>query len=592
MKHWHFFRWSLMLTLVLFVLVPSHMIYAQSGSLTVTPDATEQSGQIGSTVIYRLRVENNSDASLGPLKVSAHNKLNWSVTTSPSDIELIGGAKVTIVVEVAVPATAVDGEKEFTTVEILDTSNNLLWSDIFVTRAIVSPTPTFPPSGRPLVVMESYGIEEGGPITPGQEFGLRLRMANVGRSAARDIIFTFSGEGFLPLNTGGVRTLSGLAPDERLDVVQRFLASPTLSGSLATITVNISYTDPGGVAYTTTLTVTIDLKPPAYASGPARPTATPTAISRPQLVVMGYRSDVDPLQPGSIFTLDLEIENLGSSNARNVVMILGGGTLSGDNSGTPAPGGVSASGSDLSTFAPLGSSNIIYLGDVPLGQALKTSTQLIVNVNANPGAYPFKISFVYDDEKGNRQVNDQVITLLVYSLPQVEVGFYRDPGSFQVGMPTMLPLQVTNLGRKSAVLGNMRVTAENAELSNNVSLVGALEPGGYFTLDVNFTPFQAGSQDITVTITYTDDFNQPRSITQTLTVEVMEAPVMETPMFPGEGGVPAEPTAPETFWDVLWRFIKGLLGLGSGRPQPTPISPEMPPGEVPVPVPVGPGGKG
>ncbi len=49
-------------------------------------------------------------------------------------------------------------------------------------------------------------------------------------------------------------------------------------------------------------------------------------------------------------------------------------------------------------------------------------------------------------------------------------------------------------------------------------------------------PYQAGSQDITVTITYTDDFNQPRSIIQTLTVDVMEAPVMETPMFPGEGG--------------------------------------------------------
>ncbi|MGB9799356.1 MAG: COG1361 S-layer family protein [Thermanaerothrix sp.] len=517
----------------------------------------------------------------------------WPVTTDPLTFTLAASESRNVIVAVAVPATAPNGATEVTTVQLLEaTTNTGLGSVALTTRAFVPPTATLPPSGRPLVVMESYGIEEGGPIAPGQEFGLRLRMANVGRSAARDIIFTFSGEGFLPLNTGGVRTLSGLAPEERLDVVQRFLASPTLSGSLATITVNVTYNDPAGTAYTTTLTVTIDLKPPAYASGPARPTATPTAISRPQLVVMGYRSDVDQLQPGSIFTLDLEIENLGSSNARNVVMILGGGTLSGDNSGTPAPGGVSASGSDLSTFAPLGSSNIIYLGDVPLGQALKTSTQLIVNVNANPGAYPFKISFVYDDEKGNRQVNDQVITLLVYSLPQVEVGFYRDPGFFQAGMPAVLPLQVTNLGRKSAVLGNMKVSAENAELSNNVSLVGALEPGGYFTLDVNFTPYQAGSQDITVTITYTDDFNQPRSIIQTLTVDVMEAPVMETPMFPGEGGLPAEPTAPETFWDVLWRFIKGLLGLGSGRPQPTPITPEMPPGEVPVPVPVGPGGKG
>ena len=592
MKRWRLFRWGLILGLTMLLFAPLYEIYAQSSLITITPDATEKSGPIGSVVFYTLAV-NNTGATDVNLKVVTQGLNGWPVTTDPLTFTLAAGATRNVVVAVAVPATATNGATEVTIVQFLDAATNSgLGSATLTTRAVVPPTPTFAPSGRPLVVMESYGIEEGGPVAPGQEFGLRLRMANVGHSVARDIIFTFSGEGFLPLNTGGVRTLSSLAPEERLDVVQRFLASPTLSGSLATLTVNVTYSDPSGMAYTTPLTVTIDLKPPSYASGPARPTATPTAISRPQLVVMGYKSSADPLQPGSIFTLDLEIQNLGSSHARNVVMILGGGALSGDSSGTPAPGGVSASGSDLSTFAPLGSSNVLFLGDVPLGQTLKTAAQLIVNVNANPGAYPFKISFVYDDEKGNRQVNDQVITLLVYSLPQVEVGFYRDPGLFQAGMPTVLPLQVTNLGRKSAVLGNMKVTAANADLSNNVSLVGALEPGGYFTLDVNFTPFQAGPQEIMVTITYTDDFNQPRTITQSLSIEVMEAPTMETPMFPGEGGLPAEPSAPETFWDIVWRFIKGLLGLGSGRPQPTPRAPEMPPSEVPVPVPVRPGGKG
>lgn len=324
MKHWHFFRWSLMLTLVLFVLVPSHMIYAQSGSIAITPDATQRDGQVGSVVFYTLTVSNTGATDVN-LKVATQGLNAWPVTTDPLTFTLAASGSRNVIVAVAVPATVANGATEVTTVQFLDAATNTgLGSVALTTRAIVPPTPTFPPSGRPLVVMESYGIEEGGPIAPGQEFGLRLRMANVGRSAARDIIFTFSGEGFLPLNTGGVRTLSGLAPEERLDVVQRFLASPTLSGSLATITVNVTYNDPGGVAYTTTLTVTIDLKPQAYASGPARPTATPTAISRPQLVVMGYRSNVDPLQPGSIFTLDLEIENLGSSNARNVVMILGG----------------------------------------------------------------------------------------------------------------------------------------------------------------------------------------------------------------------------------------------------------------------------
>jgi len=248
-------------------------------------------------------------------------------------------------------------------------------------------------------------------------------------------------------------------------------------------------------------------------------------------------------------------------------------------------------GSELSTFAPLGASNVIFLGDVPVGTTISATQKLIVNVTANPGAYPFKLSFIYDDEKGSRQINDQVITLLIYQLPQVEVGFYRDPGIFYTNQMSMLPLQVTNLGRKTAVLGNMRVTSPNADITNNVTLVGSLEPGGYFTLDANLMPFQPGPLNIEVNINYTDDFNQPRTITQTLTVEVMDMPAPEFPTdgFPPEPPPPAE----ETFWQKVLRFLRGLIGLDSAEPTPLPVMPgeQIPPEGVPgepIPVPVEP----
>ncbi|MFN7037798.1 MAG: COG1361 S-layer family protein, partial [Bellilinea sp.] len=357
--------------------------------------------------------------------------------------------------------------------------------------------------------------------------------------------------------------------------------------SVATLTVNLSYTNlDGSATYTEALTITLNLKKPS-AGGPARPTATPTLISRPQLVVTAYQTDVDPLQPGAIFELKLDIRNLGTANARSVTMVLGGGA-SVNEQGTPVPGG-----SELSTFAPLGASNLIFLGDVPVGSTISATQKLIVNVTANPGAYPFKLSFIYDDEKGARQVNDQVITLLIYQLPQVEVGFYRDPGIFYTNQMSMLPLQVTNLGRKTAVLGNLRVTSPNADITNNVTLVGSLEPGGYFTLDANILPFQPGPLDIEININYTDDFNQPRTITQTLTVEVMEMP---TPEFPTDG-FPTEPPPPveETFWQKVLRFLRGLIGLDSAEPTPAPSFPlpgeEMPPEGIPgqpMPVPVEP----
>jgi hypothetical protein len=304
------------------------------------------------------------------------------------------------------------------------------------------------------------------------------------------------------------------------------------------------------------------------------------------MVITGYKVDVDLLQPGTTFTLSLDVKNMGNSDATGVTMILGGGgTSSSSDSGTPAAGGVSGSGSELTNFAPLNSSNVSYVGNVTSGATVSLSQQLIVNVSTEPGVYTLKLSFVYNDSKGNRIVDDQVITLLVYSLPRIETSFYRDAGEFFVGTPAVLPIQVTNLGKKTNVLGNMKVTADGEDITNNVSLVGSLDPGGYYTLDAEFTPSKAGPLDIVVTINYNDDFNQPRELVQTITINVQEQviitpdPSIENPEgngMPGSTGA----SMPETFWQKVGRFFKGLFGLDSSQ-ETQPVTPtEALPGDT------------
>ena len=69
-------------------------------------------------------------------------------------------------------------------------------------------------------------------------------------------------------------------------------------------------------------------------------------------------------------------------------------------------------------------------------------------------------------------VDDQVITLLVYSLPQLEFSFYQPvEGMITAGQMGSLPIQITNLSRKSVVLGNVIVTSPNGEMTNNSILV-------------------------------------------------------------------------------------------------------------------------
>ena len=94
------------------------------------------------------------------------------------------------------------------------------------------------------------------------------------------------------------------------------------------------------------------------------------------------------------------------------------------------------------------------LGDLGAGGAVQASQNLIVNVSTDPGAYPMKVTFSYLNDKGEVINDEQVITLLVYSLPTVDVSFYRPPDPFFVGQPGALPIQVVNLGKRTVRTGN------------------------------------------------------------------------------------------------------------------------------------------
>jgi hypothetical protein len=223
------------------------------------------------------------------------------------------------------------------------------------------------------------------------------------------------------------------------------------------------------------------------------------------------------------------------------------------------------------------------LGDLPAGGAVQAVQNLIVNVSTNPGAYPMKVTFSYLNDKGEVVNDEQVITLLVYSLPTVDVSFYRPPDPFYVGQPGALPIQLVNLGKRLAVLGTLKITSEKGTIENGSGLVGSLDAGGYFTLDSMLIPGQSGKMSLDITIDYNDDFNQPRTITKKLEVEVMEGSIEPTPDASMGGGEGAPVQVQETTLQKAWRFILGLFGLDSAPPsnnqpgiQPGPTGPEVP----------------
>lgn len=432
------------------------------------------------------------------------------------------------------------------------------------------PTATLP-YVRPQIVIS--GSSTNGRIATNNEIKLNLDLRNSGTSPAYSAQAAFTSTDLAPLENGGVVALGTINAGKAVDVSQRFLVTAeTVSQRIAMVDVTVTYYDDQGNSFSDKFTMTLETSVGGASGGVVYPTATPTGVKNSQLVIPSYAVSIDPLQPGEQFTLTMTVQNVGNIKAQRVTMIVGGGSGGGSSDGTPQPGGVSGGSGEFTNFAPVGASNVQSLGDLSPGGMIQAAQNLIVNVSTNPGAYPMKVTFSYLNDK-NEVINDeQVITLLVYSLPNVDVSFYRPPDPFFVGQPGALPIQVVNIGKRSSVLGNLKITSDSGMVENGTGLVGSLDAGGYFTLDSMFIPEQSGTQVLTITIDYTDDFNQARTLTRKLEIEVMEGmteePIID-PSMPGEGGggggefpVPSA----ETPLQKVWRFVLGLLGLDSAPP--------------------------
>lgn len=549
-----------------------------SYGVSLTAAGNSQSGQEGTDVFYNLTVTNTGN-------VNDIYRVNctgvWNTTCTFPQVPLKPGESSSLVVQVHVPDKPVVPASDISKVSVISTNDSNVFASTTLTTtleaAAATPTPAgtptpenpgLPPTNRPLMVIEGYSIS-GGAITPGKDFDLNLNFENKGRSAALNIILSLQSTEFIPRDTGGITAVDKVESLNHVTISQAMATSPDLAGkTLGSLTGTINYQDAEGKAYTESFTFAIDIKDPVKAGSGSYASPTPTLSSRSQLVVSEYTTDIKPLEPGTIFNLGLTVQNLGTSPAKAVTMVIGGSAAAVDNaSGTPSPSGVSGGGSELSNFAPLGSSNLLYIGDMPAGVVQKFSANLIVNVNTAPGAYPLKLSFVYTDAKNNRVVDDQLITLLIHQVPRVQAGYYRDPGPGTVGMPIMLPVQISNVGKKSIILSQVKFSSDKGEFKPDSAPIGTIDIGGYFSFDAQFTPKESGPINLDLEISYTDDFNQPQIIKKNLNLVVDAMPTPDPSMSDGGmDGMPAVEEKPETFLDKIVRFFKGLLGLGSGTP--------------------------
>ena len=430
----------------------------------------------------------------------------------------------------------------------------------------ITPTPTPGNYLRPIIIVQDYSYGSDG-VRAGESFKLNLKLHNSGQVTARNILIVFEAGDLVPLETGGVKAISQLAPGESGQVQQPLMVLSSLSGvNNATMPVRVSYVDEHSVKYEELFNLSFVLKSPVYY--PVIPTATPEKGANPQLIITAYQIDQSPLESGKIFNLELEVINMGMQSAQDITMILGGGSMDYSGGGS-TPSGITGAEADFQSFAPYNTSNLRFLGDLPPKETLTLTCPMIVNTSTKPGVHTFKISFVYSgEEETEKYLDDQIVTILVRRIPRVEINFYRDPGFFQVGNQGILPIQVLNIDTDNLQVISMEVFASNANVTPQTVQVGSIEAGGYFTQDFNIIPEQSGDLQINLVLTYIDDFKQEQQIEKIIEVSIESPSEPQIEKTPSENSqntqTEQENTKRSNFLTILWRFLLGLLGLDSG----------------------------
>ena len=190
------------------------------------------------------------------------------------------------------------------------------------------------------------------------------------------------------------------------------------------------------------------------------------------------------------------------------------------------------------------------------GETIAVVQRLIIEGGADAGAYSLPVALSFDDARGTRHSDSQLISLLVRRRPHFQIAFYRPVPLATIGVPFDLPVEVTNIGRNLTNISTLEISSGELVISDGSLFIGPLDGGTSGSMEATALAVEGGAADLLVTVNYLDEFEHPQVVTETLTVHVEEPVVIEEQADeePVERGGP---------WDVALRILRALLGLGS-----------------------------
>lgn len=402
------------------------------------------------------------------------------------------------------------------------------------------------------VTLSRYLVDPN-PAIPGQPVTITVLLTNTGNDVAQQVLVSVAADGILLAGPQGNSFPVGDIPaGGSASVDMPLIVSSTAKSGPQSQSISISYLQTGE-SKNINGSMTLDI--------------AKVTVPAPIMNLDSYSTGFDYLQPGQRFTLEITLKNIGDAVASGLSVTFGS-VESSSGGADPTPGsGSSTSITPSNTFAPLGSGGTQFIGTVePDTDGITLSQDFIVSGSVDSGVFGLPITLLYNRPDGSSAQTRLSASLVVLVPPQIRITQSSPiPENAFVGDTIILSLEIANRGRKVVNFTNAVITTENADVLDGAeTYLGPVRNEDSTTLNATVIPSAEGEATITVTLNYTDDLNQPKTIEEVYTVQVEPAPPpveLPTPDFNQPLPGVEEPQIDNR--DLLGRLLLGLLGLGS-----------------------------
>ncbi len=480
------------------------------------------------------------------LSLSSSAFLPASVGAMPFVNHLRPGEAAELRLPLRVAAGTADGPQALTIEVGWDDSYGGTYSDKTTIGIEVSGS-----ANRPLLAISAVRLPAR--VSPGNPFELQVDVVNTGGREARNVTLVLSGPPLAPM-AGGPGSPIRIPSGGSAQLAVRVVAAPPGQPGAAAQALEVRYDGPDGQRYSETQSVGLVI--------------TGNAAAAPLPVVDSYQVEPEELHPGEVFRLKLTIANLGTADAQQLRLVIGGeGGASG--SAVGASGGATTASA---AFAPLGAGNVRFLGRLAADQVRSVEQPMVVANSTKPGVQTLTVGFVYLDAFGEVVRDSQAITLLVSRRVRLQINPVDVVTQTVVGEMLPLTFEVVNLGSEEVNVTTAEVEpGRYMKREGGVEYLGALSSGAPYPVSATLWP-QAPTKDapVRLVVRYLDDFGREQSIAKELHFVVEERPAVE----------PGELTAARPPRSLAVRIVLGLLGLGASPSGSSDLEPV--PGKAPL----------